>query len=349
MGERTNVEQVNRAEKSPEESLWSAVSRESNFLHECATNGITNSIHDIEQNPGKAVMAAATGVAISAPLLALSWRYRALRPLLDAAGALGMLSFASDTCSKLQNIGSGAVDYWNHPDHKNEAQSKVSGNMGSLFMDSVATYGGLWAGSRFGKTLSEPLGALDEYYATKADRLRSRFFPKKPEQDSIEVLDFDENNTRWAERARRAEESGYAGIEKSMEVLMKGMHETSKQENDLVVSFLAKSKELVPGVQLRYVQRTSESGMSALRIGVKLPQGVSMLGDEAFTLDSLAGKLSDAHKFRLCADMTPVAGPGNLLKVKNIALEDLADDALVTISKEKKWFRLPFEFGKGNK
>lgn len=348
MGERTNLEQVSKTEANHGETLWSAVSRESNFLQECASKGITSSIQDIEQNPGKAVMAAATGLAISAPLLALSWRYRALRPLLDVAGGLGTVTFASDVCSKLQNIGAGAADYWNNASHKDEAGSKVSENIGSLFVDSVATYGGLWAGARFGKKFCEPIGALEEYYSTKADRLKNRFFPKKPEQDSIEFLDLDQDS-HWADRARRAESSGYAGVQKSMEVLMKGMNEASKKENDLVVSFLAKSKELVPGVQLRYVQRTSESGMPALRVGVKLPAGVSMLGDEAFTLDSLAGKLSDAHKFRVCADMTPVVGQGKLLKVKNIALEDLADDALVTISKERKWFGLPFDLSNPKK
>ena len=76
--------------------------------------------------------------------------------------------------------------------------------------------------------------------------------------------------------------------------------------------FLEKAKALVPGVKLRYAERLRDMEEPALRIGLELPEGISLLGDEAFMIDDMAVKLSEAQKYRVSANMTPVAGDGDL-------------------------------------
>jgi hypothetical protein len=326
-----------------EESLWSRISREANLLNESAAAGVTGTLREVEHNPGKAIMAAGMGVAMSAPLLVLSSRFRVLQPLLNVAGVAGTACFVSDIGSKLGGIGSAAADYWDHSEHKEVAGKKIAGNVGGLFVDSVAAYGGLWAGSRYTKKLFEPVGELGQFYTSKVEKLKATLIPRKEEPEILQIIDED---AYWAHRAKQGEKSGFAGVEKSMEALMKNMPYASKRESELVDSFLTKAKVLVPGTKLRYVERVHEVSEPAIRIGIKLPPGMSMLGDEAFTLDDLAGKLSAAEKYRVSANMTPVAGDGQLVRLKTIAEEDLADDAIVRASKAKRQLSWPFGLGK---
>lgn len=96
--------------------------------------------------------------------------------------------------------------------------------------------------------------------------------------------------------------------------------------------FLEKAKALVPGVKLRYAERLKELDEPALRIGLVLPEGVSLLGDEAFMIDDMAVKLSEARKYRVSANMTPVAGEGELLSFGNVAETDLCKDTVIKVN-----------------
>lgn len=109
------------------------------------------------------------------------------------------------------------------------------------------------------------------------------------------------------------------------------MTEANEHETQLVTNFLEKAKTLVPGVKIRYVERVLELGEPGLRVGLALPEGVSLLGDEAFTIDDMAEKFSEAQKYRVTANMTPVAGTGDLLTITSIAKSDCSDDAVVAV------------------
>lgn len=109
------------------------------------------------------------------------------------------------------------------------------------------------------------------------------------------------------------------------------MTEANDRETQLVTNFLEKAKTLVPGVKLRYVERVVEFGEPGLRVGLALPEGVSLLGDEAFTIDDMAEKFSEAQKYRVTANMTPVAGTGDLLSITSIAKSDCSEDAVVAV------------------
>lgn len=109
------------------------------------------------------------------------------------------------------------------------------------------------------------------------------------------------------------------------------MTEANEHETKLVTSFLEKAKTLVPGVKIRYVERVLELGEPGLRVGLALPEGVSLLGDEAFTIDDMAEKFSEAQKYRVTASMTPVAGTGDLLTITSIAKSDYSEDAVIAV------------------
>jgi hypothetical protein len=109
------------------------------------------------------------------------------------------------------------------------------------------------------------------------------------------------------------------------------MTEANEHEKQLVSNFLEKAKTLVPGVKIRYVERVLELGEPGLRIGLALPEGVSLLGNEAFTIDDMAEKFSEAQKYRVTANMTPVAGTGDLLTITSIAKSDCSEDAVVAV------------------
>lgn len=90
---------------SAKESMWSKVVREANLLSNSSAKGISDSLHDLATNPGKAVIASGMGLAMSAPLMLLSCKYRVLRPIADLIGIGGAALFATSELKKLGGIG----------------------------------------------------------------------------------------------------------------------------------------------------------------------------------------------------------------------------------------------------
>lgn len=113
------------------------------------------------------------------------------------------------------------------------------------------------------------------------------------------------------------------------------MSKANDREAALAKDFFEKARQLVPGTKLRFVSRTRELGESALRVGVALPEGLSIVGNEAYSLHDLSEKLSEAEKYRIGVETTAVA-EGEILEIAGFSKDDWSEEKLVSISGKQK-------------
>lgn len=213
-----------------EESLWSRLSRETVFMQESAAKGITETIKHLPDHAGEAVVAAGIGAAVSVPLFILSVEYPVIRPALDVLGIGLSLPFLADASNKFARMSNGVSDYWSHPEHKEEASMAVSDSVGPLLLDTIGAYGGFAAGMKYtGKFCMALEEARPQYMV-----MQEKMFPPKPvpptprppgykpprrpsanpyeDPPGPEFMD-DEEDAYWAERAKKAEKSGWVSDE----------------------------------------------------------------------------------------------------------------------------------------